>query len=581
MFKILLSILGLDFSLNRNVQRSLGGRSLCGVLHCVADICSDGWHVSCSDQRAGGQFSNISNMTVFKRRTDGMLGGNNNPDREVASLSSDLPVLTRVADGVQVDGRLEAGQASLRLELVKLDDCFAHYVCQVTGFDVQGRALVSASHLTQQAGEDIKGLGDKAAWTPVMTTQILSLVHQLDTKLMQVLDSKERLEATNIGIEQGLISLRQDFTDQIHSLQNRLEDKIGLLERHIVNLENGNKIKSHVRPAPSYGDCSLAEVRNDLMLLKENIISDLNLGLFNLERNVSAAIKNGQFSLQNFTNDMEIEWLNVSDHLTSSLNAGFGAFHDRIEVRFQDLSTAINSSASETHGLLRNTDNDTADLEKAMKDMLTPKTCSKGMVPVLPSPSLPYVIIRPGKENNLSTALLCETFTDGGGWIVFQRRTTGTVDFYRDWAAYKHGFGSLDGDFWLGNEYVHSITKKSVYELRIDLRFEGKSSFAHYGTFYLAGEDDNYRIHLGPYDGTAGDSLHYHTGMMFSTYDRDNDASHVNCAEAHTGAWWFHDCHDSSLNGQWLAGNTKGPRWDGVSGAGPVSYSEMKMRRVA
>ena len=33
---------------------------------------------------------------------------------------------------------------------------------------------------------------------------------------------------------------------------------------------------------------------------------------------------------------------------------------------------------------------------------------------------------------------------------VFQKRSSGDVDFNRNWAEYKQGFGDLDGDFWLG-----------------------------------------------------------------------------------------------------------------------------------
>ena len=39
-----------------------------------------------------------------------------------------------------------------------------------------------------------------------------------------------------------------------------------------------------------------------------------------------------------------------------------------------------------------------------------------------------------------------------------QRRAAGDVDFYRDWTAYRDGFGFLTGDFWLGNEAIHTLT---------------------------------------------------------------------------------------------------------------------------
>ena len=34
---------------------------------------------------------------------------------------------------------------------------------------------------------------------------------------------------------------------------------------------------------------------------------------------------------------------------------------------------------------------------------------------------------------------------------VLQRRMNGKVDFYRTWETYKHGFGNLNEEFWLGN----------------------------------------------------------------------------------------------------------------------------------
>ncbi|KAH8352732.1 hypothetical protein KR084_006033, partial [Drosophila pseudotakahashii] len=49
---------------------------------------------------------------------------------------------------------------------------------------------------------------------------------------------------------------------------------------------------------------------------------------------------------------------------------------------------------------------------------------------------------------------------------------------------------------------------------------------------------------VGSSYGDAGDSLDYHLGMKFSTWDRQNDlAGKTNCAEFFMGAWWYRNCH--------------------------------------
>ncbi|XP_032162265.1 ficolin-2 isoform X1 [Mustela erminea] len=154
-------------------------------------------------------------------------------------------------------------------------------------------------------------------------------------------------------------------------------------------------------------------------------------------------------------------------------------------------------------------------------------------------------------------SVLCDMDTDGGGWTVFQRRSDGSVDFYRDWAAYKRGFGSQLGEFWLGNDNIHALTAQGTSELRVDLvDFEGNRQFAKYSSFQMAGEAEKYRLLLGAFaGGSAGDSLTYHNNHPFSTKDQDNDSSPENCAERYQGAWWYDKCHLANLNGLYLPGS--------------------------
>ncbi|KAK2167297.1 hypothetical protein NP493_1282g00003 [Ridgeia piscesae] len=105
----------------------------------------------------------------------------------------------------------------------------------------------------------------------------------------------------------------------------------------------------------------------------------------------------------------------------------------------------------------------------------------------------------------------CDLESDNGGWLVFQRRQDGSVDFYRNWADYKAGFGDLTGEFWLGNDLLHAVTSQRHYTLRIDLEdFEGASRFAVYQNFAVSSESDNFRVSFGAYSGNAVETLSFH-----------------------------------------------------------------------
>ncbi|XP_034839713.1 angiopoietin-1-like isoform X3 [Maniola hyperantus] len=150
--------------------------------------------------------------------------------------------------------------------------------------------------------------------------------------------------------------------------------------------------------------------------------------------------------------------------------------------------------------------------------------------------------------------VLCDLSSAGGGWTVIQNRYDGTQDFLNNWPEYKHGFGNLAGEFWLGLEKIYYLTNQKLYELRIEMEGQKRQeASASYSVFTIGPEYEGYRIStLGSFRGSAGDSLSYHAGQKFSTYDVDNDEwKEGSCAVEHGGAWWYKECDKSNLNGKY------------------------------
>ncbi|KAM8718061.1 hypothetical protein ACLKA7_004721 [Drosophila subpalustris] len=153
----------------------------------------------------------------------------------------------------------------------------------------------------------------------------------------------------------------------------------------------------------------------------------------------------------------------------------------------------------------------------------------------------------------------CDAEARGGGWTIILSRLDGSVNFNRSWNAYKKGFGDLDGEFFLGLDKIHALTAERNHELLVLLEDnDGDEAFEMYDAFAIGDEEEQYILHkVGNASGTAGDSLGWHRGKKFSTYDRDNDIGKGNCAVARTGGWWYGNCHHCKLTGTY-DDNTKG-----------------------
>ena len=109
---------GLDLRFDQKGTPLPGERLPCGVLTCVekhttSDSSMNQDHVKTSS-------STISSMKVFTTDDSGRR-------QLVASVTSQQPNMTRVSNGIKVEGHLGANWADLRLEFLKSKDCSAAF----------------------------------------------------------------------------------------------------------------------------------------------------------------------------------------------------------------------------------------------------------------------------------------------------------------------------------------------------------------------------------------------------------------------------------------------------------------------
>ncbi|GFN93113.1 tenascin-r, partial [Plakobranchus ocellatus] len=559
---------GLQFSLDRNVSTSTSRRQACGIL-------------TCKESTPHHSENNITGLSIFMKQQSGPIASDK-PGRGnlMASLNLNQPLISRECDGVKINGSLEAGRASLHLELATKEDCSAEYTCEVRMLDSQEKESINTYRLLQHDSSSNEEGGSIAP--SAGSLQVLLLFQQLDSKLT-MLDSK--VGSVENRLEDKIASLYGDIESKI---EKRIMDKLSHMENSLSPVDDAVNAKSKgLEDLERYLTTFQEKLKTDQLAALNDVLAtaeNVDDRLYSTSIEVSSTYRlltellvwqqTGQFECKNLTLAVQ-QILNSNEGLTSNMSENFAQLYNGLQEDFQQLRSDIKNMST---GIQYSTDDANVALSNSrssVSEKFKPKSCRRGMSSVQS-----HTIIDPSIFSNAETSFsfphLCDTITDGGGWIVIQRRTTGKVDFHRDWATYKKGFGSLDDDFWLGNDNIHTITNSGTYELRVDLKYQGKSAFAHYSKFSVEDEDNNYALELGDYDGTAGNSLGHHRGQPFTTFDRDDS---YDCPLTYSGSWWCGNWHLSNLNGKWMADDYEGPRWSGFSGGNAVSYSEMKIRK--
>ncbi|KAM4611642.1 fibrinogen beta chain, partial [Polymixia lowei] len=246
---------------------------------------------------------------------------------------------------------------------------------------------------------------------------------------------------------------------------------------------------------------------------------------------------------------------------------------DKIRLKIQKLETAIQAQREDCKEPCR----------------------TKCPIPVVSGKECEDIYRRGGKDSQMYMIqpdsfyppykVFCDMSTQNGGWLVIQNRMDGSVDFGRRWDDYRRGFGNVafdvgkghcesPGEYWLGNDRISQLTKLGPTEVLFEMQdWTGSKVFAQYTQFTIQSETSNYVLAVGGYSGNAGNTLlegatelfgenrtmTIHNGMMFSTYDRDNDRwtpgdPSKQCSKEDGGGWWYNRCHSANPNGRYYIG---------------------------
>ncbi|XP_053387126.1 ficolin-2-like [Mercenaria mercenaria] len=181
-------------------------------------------------------------------------------------------------------------------------------------------------------------------------------------------------------------------------------------------------------------------------------------------------------------------------------------------------------------------------------------------------------------QSGQKITVYCDMETEGGGWTVFQRRYDGSVDFYHSFTEYETGFGTADGEFWLGLKYIQELTEQGPTELRTDMsKADGTEAYETFQDFGLSGS--GYILQLGSRIGTTGaatSGLQYNKGYSFTARDSSNSG----CAVSRLGGWWYYACTWVNLNGKYYTPGSQHSDMSALSHYGFAGYESMKTSKM-
>ncbi|KAK3704133.1 hypothetical protein RRG08_002033 [Elysia crispata] len=299
-------VASLDFTLNRETPTEAGSRNICGVLICKELIKLSDSSTSDTDQASSGfAFGSIASLSVFKGVFSGSQNDTHGQQKDlIASVTSQVQRVRSVANGRKIDGLLEPQRATLRIELVKQDDCQAEFVCHVRGLDTQSREVMRSASLIQQLDQNRNQVYDRSLM-PAVSLQLLTSLQQLITQSANELEKKfedkiGQLEEKSIRMEDTIGQLQKYLEDRSISFERRLDDKLSSFENRIEDkIDNNNNLNKLIQ-LDSKVSSELEQFRTEA---KADILGSLDTMRQRYEREQKEALKNVSESFDRTLND--------------------------------------------------------------------------------------------------------------------------------------------------------------------------------------------------------------------------------------------------------------------------------------
>ncbi|XP_049549364.1 angiopoietin-1-like [Anopheles darlingi] len=351
----------------------------------------------------------------------------------------------------------------------------------------------------------------------------------------------------------------QSMEDNLKSMENNLKSMEDKMQQSEIKMLQ--KVEDMIQEHRSRPEKSEKEMFALLQKLENQLAVNLRKVPDNLQVDRSSQYKNNK------------KIFAAIKQLGRQIAFNISEVHNRNQEKVQTALHKLDQDVDNVHNITRQVMNTLPQLQQLNAIMLnqcyvtpteksastTTTTTPKPMQPPfssckdVPSKVSGTYLIRVNNDSE-PFKVYCEQKSFGGGWIVFQYRFDGSLDFYRGWNEFRDGFGDLNKEFWLGLEKVHQITRGRKHELIVELKdFNGTYKYARYDAFEIGSKSDQYDLKdLGNHSGTAGDAMSAFKGMKFSSKDRDNDVSTFHCAKDFEGAWWYKGCTRANLNGRYI-----------------------------